>query len=103
MWGLLHFFSCQLHHIPPDGVLHIANFITFCECYLGTAPLFELFRYFFQVCVQINEGAVCNLGGAILQLHPNSMFFCFNLPKFVRGSINPGSTWRASVKIYRPL
>lgn len=49
--GLLRFYGCQLHHIPPNGVLHITNFITFCECFLGTAPHFELFRYFFRVRV----------------------------------------------------
>lgn len=49
--GLLHFFGCQLHHIPPNRVLHITNFITFYECFLGTTPHFELFRYFFHVCV----------------------------------------------------
>lgn len=32
--GLLFFFGCQLHHQRPNGVLHSANFITFCECFL---------------------------------------------------------------------
>lgn len=27
---LLHFYGCQLHHNPPNGVLHITNFKTFC-------------------------------------------------------------------------
>lgn len=31
MHGLLYFLGCQLQHIPPNGVLHIANFIIFCE------------------------------------------------------------------------
>lgn len=33
--GLRRFYSCQLHHIPPNGILLIANFITFCECFRG--------------------------------------------------------------------
>lgn len=41
--GLLRFFRCQLHHIPPNEVLHITNFITFCECFLRIAPHFKLF------------------------------------------------------------
>ena len=85
MCDLLHFFGCQLHHISPNGALHIANFITFCECYLGIAPHFDMFHYCFWVCVKSNEDAVCKFGGAILQLHPNSTFFSFDLPKSVRG------------------
>lgn len=38
VWGLLFFFGCRLHHLSPTGILHLANFITFCECYLGTPP-----------------------------------------------------------------
>lgn len=49
--GLLRFYGCQLHHITPNGVLHIANFITLCECFLGIEPHFELWRYFFLVKV----------------------------------------------------
>lgn len=33
--SLLRFYGCQHHHITPNGVLHIANFITLCECFLG--------------------------------------------------------------------
>lgn len=51
MHGLLHFYDCQLHHITPNGVLHIVNFVMLCECFLGMQPHFELWRYFFQVKV----------------------------------------------------
>lgn len=66
MRGLLFFFGCQLHHLTPNGVLHIANFIMFCECFLGTAPHFELFYYFFRMRVQMNGEDVCDLRGASL-------------------------------------
>lgn len=61
---LLCCYGCQLHHIPPNGILHITNFITFCEIFLGTSPHFELFRYFFRVRVQTNRDAIYDLGGA---------------------------------------
>lgn len=51
MRGLLFFFGCQLHHLTPNGILHIANFITLGECFLGTGPHFELFWYFYRVKV----------------------------------------------------
>jgi hypothetical protein len=36
--GLLHFYGIQMHHLTPNGVLHIACFITLCEGFLGTRP-----------------------------------------------------------------
>lgn len=66
--GLLFFFGCQLHNLTPNGILHIANFITFYESYIGTAPHFKLFRYFFCIRVQMNGEAIRNLGGVSLQL-----------------------------------
>lgn len=66
MHGLLFFFGYQLHHLTPNKILHNVNFIMFCECFLGTATHFELFHYFFRVQVQMNEEALCNLGGASL-------------------------------------
>ena len=41
--GLLFFFSIHLHHLNPACILHITNFITFWECFLGAAPHFDLF------------------------------------------------------------
>lgn len=38
VWEILLLFGCQLHHMNPTRILHIANFITFCEWYLGIAP-----------------------------------------------------------------
>ena len=80
----LWFVGCQLYHIPPNGVPHIRNFITFCECYLGIAPHFDMLCYFLRIYVQLNEDVVCDLRGAIPQLRPNSTFFSFDLPKSVR-------------------
>ena len=84
MRGLLFFFGCQLHHLTPTGILHIANFITFCECYLGTAPHLELFRHFFCIRTQMNGEAIRDLGGVSLQLRPLSKFFPVDLPQSMR-------------------
>lgn len=42
------------------SILHIANFITFCEGFLGT-PHFNLFRRYFCVKAQMSGGIVCDL------------------------------------------
>ena len=36
--GLLFAYNLQLHDLTPNGVLHIACFITLCECFLGIYP-----------------------------------------------------------------
>lgn len=46
---MLQFFGCQLHHIPPNGVLHITSFITFCEYFLGQLPTSSCFGFFLSV------------------------------------------------------
>jgi len=33
--GLLHHYQIKLQHLNPNGILHIAAFITLCEGYLG--------------------------------------------------------------------
>lgn len=72
-----------MHQLTPNAILHVANFITLCECFLGTCPQFELFHYFFQVRVQKNGEDVCDYGGTNLQLCPSSDYFKIALPKLV--------------------
>ena len=36
--GLLCAYGIQLHDLPPNSFLHIACFITLCECFLGVYP-----------------------------------------------------------------
>lgn len=37
--GLLFFYGLQLHHLSHNGILHIACFITLCECFWGLGPI----------------------------------------------------------------
>lgn len=81
---LLFFYACQLHHLTPNTVLHIANFIMLRDCFLGMELHFELFHYYFWVKVQKSGNDVCDLGGTNLQLPPSSNYFKVALPKSVR-------------------
>jgi hypothetical protein len=47
--SLLWYYDLELHHLTPSGVLHIANFVTLCEAYLGINPDLDLWKYFFHV------------------------------------------------------
>jgi hypothetical protein len=38
LWGLLFSYGIQLHDLNPNTILHIACFITLCECFLGIEP-----------------------------------------------------------------
>jgi hypothetical protein len=42
--GLLFAYGIQLHDLNPNMILHIACFITLCECFLGIEPHWALWR-----------------------------------------------------------
>ena len=47
--GLLFVYGVQIWQLTPNAILHIAVFITFCECYLGIAPHFGLWKALYQI------------------------------------------------------
>nr|TKW07288.1 hypothetical protein SEVIR_7G301209v2 [Setaria viridis] len=47
--GLLHYYGLELQHLNPNGIQHIAAFVALCEGFLGIAPNFSLWKYFFTV------------------------------------------------------
>jgi hypothetical protein len=65
--SLLRYYSLELHHLTPSGVLHIAAFVTLCEAYQGIDPELNQWKYFFhnqrpqdlKVELMISGGVVC--------------------------------------------
>jgi hypothetical protein len=47
--SLLQYYSLDLCHLTPSGVLHIVAFMTLSEAYLGIDPKLDLWKYFFHV------------------------------------------------------
>jgi hypothetical protein len=47
--GLLFVYGIQLHDLNPNTILHIACFITLCECFLGIEPHWVLWRRIFAI------------------------------------------------------
>jgi hypothetical protein len=47
--GLLFAYGIQLHDLNPNTILHIACFITLCECFLGIEPHWALWRQIFVI------------------------------------------------------
>jgi hypothetical protein len=78
---LLGYYGLQLHHLNPNGILHISVFITLCEAYLGIVPHLGLWKWLY--CVRPvskrdpNNGSntcACAIGGACIQLRPKTQY-----------------------------
>jgi hypothetical protein len=47
--GLLFAYGIQLHDLNPNTILHIACFVTLCECFLGIKPHWALWHRIFVI------------------------------------------------------
>src|SRR3954464_12188521 len=63
--GLLYSYRLQLHDLTPNGILHIACFITLCEAFLGIYPHCGLWRRLFSVKRTNSDYAVGRVGISI--------------------------------------
>lgn len=68
----------------PNGVLHLACFITLCECLLGIHPHFELWRFFFEVELHRENGVVPDCDGAIIRPRADAGYFDIAMPHMRR-------------------
>lgn len=53
---ILDYYKVELHHLNPNGIQHLAAFVTLCEGYLGIGPHFNLWRYFFAISLLKTKG-----------------------------------------------
>jgi hypothetical protein len=60
--------TISICNLDPNSILHISLFVAFCEMFLGIAPHFNLFRYFFVLRKKGNEGGSPVAGGCYLRL-----------------------------------
>jgi Putative gypsy type transposon len=81
--GLLIYYGLELHHLTPSGILHLAAFVTLCEAFMGIAPHFLLWKYFFHVrgATSIRDGRPRpTFGGAVILLRSGKGGDYFSLP-----------------------
>lgn len=52
--------------------MHIACFISVCECFLAIEPHFDLWRKYFEVKLQTNVHKTCECGRAAICRRSNS-------------------------------
>ncbi len=78
--GILEFYGISLHHLNPNSIVHIANFVHACEAFLGIRPHFALFRHIFFLKPQPNKSKPCVVGGAGFQLRGTLSQKYFSMP-----------------------
>ena len=69
LWGLLHYWGIQLHHLTPNFIMHISIFTHLCEAFLGIDPHFDIFYHLTHVLPQHSQNNIAEVGGAGVQLH----------------------------------
>jgi putative gypsy type transposon len=84
--GLLFVYGVQLHHLTPNGILHVACFITLCECFLGVHPHWGLWKRIFNIKRQLSKhsGEIVVCGGLGIQVRPDVNYFDFQFIDSVR-------------------
>ncbi|KAK1697613.1 hypothetical protein QYE76_014310 [Lolium multiflorum] len=83
--GLLFVYGIQLHQLTPNSILHISIFITLCECFLGVAPNWALWKRIF--CLRRNgaHNATYNIGGVVICVRTDVDYFDVKFPDSVQG------------------
>jgi hypothetical protein len=69
--GLLFAYGIQLHDLNPNTILHIACFVTLCECFLGIEPHWALWRRIFVIRRPLHY----QTGGFSCQVHQDVDYF----------------------------
>uniref|UniRef100_A0ACD5VNA9 Uncharacterized protein n=1 Tax=Avena sativa TaxID=4498 RepID=A0ACD5VNA9_AVESA len=84
--GLLCFYGLQLHQLSPNSILHIACYITLCECWLRVEPHFGLFKRIFKLKRQSAYGSVVyDVGGCGIHVDSSITYFDIKLMASVQG------------------
>ncbi|KAK1662008.1 hypothetical protein QYE76_050167 [Lolium multiflorum] len=83
--GLLFVYGVQLHHLTPNSILHIAIFITLCECFLGVPPNWALWKRIFYLRRNGSHNFTYNIGGVVICVRPNVEYFDVKFPDSVQG------------------
>ena len=85
--GLLYAYGVQIHHFTPNAILHIACFITLCECFLGVNPHWGLWKRIFFVKRQTvwKGGRSLATGGFGIQVRADVEYFNLRLVESVQG------------------
>ena len=84
--GFLYAYGVQIHDLTPNGVLSIAGFIVLCECFLGVAPHWALWKSLFLVRKNVGKsGLTFPVGGFGIQVRGDTAYFQMKKSDSVQG------------------
>jgi hypothetical protein len=83
--GLLFVYGVQLHQLMPNLILHIACFVTLCECFLGIDPHWVLWKFLFRLRPSISLDKNPELGGVVVSVQSESHYLEFKMAASVQG------------------
>jgi len=84
--GLLYAYGIQIHDLTPNGVLSIATFFVLCECFLGIAPNWQLWKSLFAVRKNCGRnGMQYPVGGFGIQMRGDTAYFQMKKSDSVQG------------------
>ena len=83
--GLLFVYGVQLHQLTPNSILHVAIFITLCECFLGIQPNWALWKRIFCLRRNGSHNIAYNIGGVVICGRPDIEYFDVKFPDSVQG------------------
>jgi hypothetical protein len=83
--GLLFIYGIQLHQLTPKSILHIAIFVTLCECFLGTHPNWGLWKRIFYLRRNSSRNIAYIVGGVVICIRPDADYFDVKFPDSVQG------------------
>ncbi|KAK1685401.1 hypothetical protein QYE76_046249 [Lolium multiflorum] len=74
-----------MHHLTPNSILHISIFITLCECFLGVAPNWALWKRIFCIRRNGSHNITYNIGGVVICVRTDVDYFDVKFPDSVQG------------------
>ncbi|KAK1551482.1 hypothetical protein QYE76_017718 [Lolium multiflorum] len=83
--GLLFVYGIQLHQLTPNSILHVSIFITLCECFLGVAPNWALWKRLFCLRRNGSHNTTYNIGGVVICVRNDVDYFDVKFPDSVQG------------------
>ena len=84
--GLLYAYGIQIHDLTPNSVLSIASYFVLCECFLGIAPNWLLWKSLFLVRRNVGKSKqVYPVGGFGIQVRGDTSYFQMKKSDSVQG------------------
>ena len=83
--GLLYAYGVQIHDFTPNGILHIAVFMTLCECFLGVHLRWALWKSIFRVRPNCRGNRTYPVGGLQVQVRQDLRYFNLKFVDTPRG------------------